>query len=113
MVSKSKIISFVLFCSFAISGCTPVSESPELQSAAEVEVEESEEPGLDQELLDKLKAEEEAAYLEKILEERKSTDYCENFYMQLRMVSLESFYQRAQKEHGDFLRYFGLSNPEK
>ena len=60
-MSKSKIISLVLMCSFALSGCAPVSQTPELQSAAEAEVEETEKPGLDQELLDKLKAEEDKA----------------------------------------------------
>ncbi len=62
MISKSKIISFVVLCSFAISGCTPASESPETQSPEVVEAEETEKPGLDQELLDKLKAEEDKAW---------------------------------------------------
>lgn len=59
-MSKSKIISLVLLCSLAMSGCAPDSQTQELQTAAEVE--ETEKPGLDQELLDKLKAEEDKAW---------------------------------------------------
>jgi hypothetical protein len=49
----------------------------------------------------KIKADEEAAYLAKIMKGRQRGDYCDNFYKQMRMTSLESFYTRSKKELGD------------
>jgi hypothetical protein len=49
-----------------------------------------------------MKADEEAAYLAKIMKGRERGDYSDNFYMQMRMTSLEAFYFRACKELKDF-----------
>lgn len=43
----------------------------------------------------KMKADEDEAYMAKIMQGRQRGDYCDNFYGQMRMTSLESFYQRA------------------
>ena len=50
----------------------------------------------------RMKADEEAAYLAKIMKGRERGDYSDNFYKQMRMTSLEAFYFRACKEIKDF-----------
>jgi hypothetical protein len=58
----------------------------------------------------KIKADEEAAYLAKILSNRQRGDYCDNFYKQLRMTSLDTFYSRCKKELDDLRRFFRISD---
>jgi len=56
-----------------------------------------------------MKADEEAAYLAKIMKGRERGDYSDNFYKQMRMTSLEAFYFRACKEIKDFQMFFRIT----
>jgi M6 family metalloprotease-like protein len=61
-LSNSKIISLLVSAGLMLTGCGAVDPTPELSVTQESEAEETEKPGLDQELLDKLKAEEDKAW---------------------------------------------------
>ena len=57
----------------------------------------------------KMKADEEAAYFAKIMKGRERGDYCNNFFGQMRMTSLESFHIRSCKELQDFQQFFKIT----
>ena len=61
-MSSSKIFSLLISAGLMLTGCAAVDPAPEVSVTQEVEVEDTEKPGLDQELLDKLKAEEDKAW---------------------------------------------------